>query len=365
MESKKKLQKYHMVPFIVLASLGPKVLILPRDVGRYAKNDSWISLILTGIFTIIAALILYWIMEKNPDLNLSQIFQKTFGKLLGKAYLIVFAIFNVLALGFHLRIFADTITLYLLNATPNIYVKGLLVLLCAYGLNKGIGPITTVLNILFPIVLMGMAILLLLPYNKIEATRILPILYGGMGPVLRGSMQATTAFSVFFFIGYITPYIKDLKGGMPWVVGTVGVYTLIYLGIVLMSIFIFGAGEMTRLLYPTITLSKAVQVRGQLFERAEGLLMTLWIVNTFTFTLIASFVAIENLKVVFATEKKKTLIFVQMLAIYSIAHIAENVAVQERFSYYLDVSGVGNVVIIPLLAGVILLKNRKKSKEAS
>lgn len=364
MDRKRYLHKSHILPFIVMASLGPKVLTLPRDVSCYAGNDSWLSVILGGTAVLILTWMIYWIMMNYPELNLSQIFEASFGRFFGKLTMVLFGLFNVFALGMSLRIFADNISLYLLDKTPDTVIKGLLVLLCIYALLKGIGTITTTLNILFPATLIFLFILLLLPWNKAESGNLLPVLHEGILPVVKGSHHVINALSTFFFIGYITPYIRDLKGGGLWGAAAIGLLIFIYLWIVLMCILVFGAAETTRLLYPTITLSKSIQLRAQLFERAESLMMTVWIVNTFAVTLIASFVAVENMKALFGTEKKRMMIYVQMTAVYLLAHIPRSIAVQQRIFRYVDIATLGVVMLIPAIAGITLLKKRKKSKSS-
>ena len=366
MDNKRKLHISHIMPLIVMASLGPRLLTLPREVSINAGNDSWLSVILGGMVAMALTWIIYWIMMNDPHLNLSQIFEKSFGKFIGKVIMVFFGLFIAFALGLALREFAVTISLYLLDTTPDIVTKGLLVLLCVYALDKGLGTISTMMNILFPISLTLLFILLLLSWNNVEIPNVLPVLHRGIFPVVKGSYSVINALSsLLLFIGYITPYIGDLKGGYLWVTATKSLSILIYLLIMLMCIFVFGAAETSRLLYPTITLSKSIQIRAQLFERAESLMMTVWIINTFAVTVVASFVAIENMKALFGIEKKRMLIYVQMTAVYLLAHIPRNAAMQEKIMGYFDMVTLSIVMLIPIIGGITLLKKRRKLKGAS
>jgi spore germination protein (amino acid permease) len=364
-EKKFELGSMDMMAFIVQASLGTRLLAFPRYIVEEAGNDAWISVLLGGIIVLALSFMLYWLAAQYPGLNGSEIVLRVYGKWLGRLGLIVISMHTIATIGLSLRTFGDSISLFLLSETPLIITAGVLLLLSVYALRKGIKTIAVLVNILLPISILIKVAVILVPLNRAEWKAILPILHGGIKPVMMGSLEMLDVIYSFTIIGYILPYFKEAKGTPKWIVAGLGIATALYFGIVSMCIMVFGADETTYLLYPTMTLTKSLQFRAQLFERAESLFMAGWIIHTFLVIVLTYFVGLLNLKALFQTNKDSLLIYAQIPLIIALVYLPQDVVQLDMFKKYLYLLGrIIVLIFMPLALAIALYKKRRRDHGA-
>lgn len=139
---KEKLENINIFSFIINTMLGIRLITLPRDIGKYAERDSWISIIIMGVISIVTGYAFYWLANKNKSLDSSQIIEKILGKYIGKLAIIIIEIYILLSVGLGLRIFADSVKIFLLDKTPMLVIIIMMVLCCTYCVLNGVKTIS-------------------------------------------------------------------------------------------------------------------------------------------------------------------------------------------------------------------------------
>ncbi|MGE4283253.1 MAG: endospore germination permease [Clostridia bacterium] len=359
-----ELSSIDMMTFLIQSMVGIRILALPREIARCAETDSWISVLVGGVFVLIIALMLYWLGIKYPGKNGSQIAEKVFGKLLGKMALVIIAIHTIGSMGLGARAFGNSIKLFLLSETPLMVIAAIMVLLALYALVKGLKTISTLVNILLPQLLFFIVFILILPFRKVDIQNILPVFSNGIKPILRGSLEVVDALYGFTIIAYIMPYFKERESTKKWIFAGVGIAIAIYLGIIMICLLVFGGKEVTRLLYPTLSLAKSIQLKSQIIERAESFFMIAWVIATFVMLTLSYFVSYENLKVLFGSTKGRLMIYIQLPLIWFVTMLPRNTAQLQVYTHYLNLVGrVIMLMIVPVLVIVTLFKERRKKNE--
>lgn len=358
---KGKLKSINMFSILVQGLIGIRILTLPRDVIKYAKSDSWISMIIVYGITLLTAYTFYWISMKYKGLDFSQINVAVLGEFFGRLTLIPIILYVTLTIGLSLRLFAYSIQIFLLDKTPIIVVMSLALISCLYCLKKDIKTISIVMDIFLPVVLISWLLLVILPIASADPGNLLPVLHRGIEPVLMGTLQIIDPILPSGIIAFIMPYFEETKSIKKYIFWAITVSSFIYLSIITISLMVFGSNEINYILYPTLTLTKSIQSKSIILERAESFFMVSWIPITVTTLVINYFACTLSIKTLFNTKKDNLIIFVLLPVFLIIALIPQNIV---ELLKYLDYNAILalliNFLYLPFFTSVVYFKARRK-----
>lgn len=360
-----KLKGINMVSILIHAMIGIRIITLPRDVAKYAKNDSWISMVIMYFLILATGYAFYWIGLQYPGLNFSQINEVVLGKIIGKIIMIVIAIYTISSVGLSLRFFAESIRVFLLDRTPLNLIMIIMILTVMLCLRSGIKTTSIVFDILLPVLLVSIFFLLILPISATDPKNLLPVLHNGIKPVLRGSIEIVDPVIACGVIGYVLPYFKPTKkkSMIKYIFFSITVTSLIYLAILLLVIMIFAVNETQHLMFPTITIFKALSLQSQVFERAEAMFMTVWIPTTFTTLCVYYLVAVLNIKALFNTKKDNIIFYILIAATMFIANIPKDMAeIFKYLEYNAVLAQILNLIYIPIFTLIVIYKVKRGNK---
>jgi len=266
---------------VILFTIGTSIANTP---GRIAKENAWISIILAFIIFIPIALMYSRILEKFPGKNAFQICDIVFGKFFGKVFNIIFTFHFFVTVAALLRNLGDFIYGVGPPETPmevNMIFLGLLGILGLYG---GINILGRWSIITFPIILFILLIPFpfLIPQMKID--RVLPVMYNGMSPVIKGALS-TLSFPItqsFVFL-MVFENIRDAKSFKKILLRGVFIGTLILLVVVSYTLLIIGGENYLNSYLTTFVTLRRLTI-GKLFERVEIIIL-----QTFVYTIFLKF----------------------------------------------------------------------------
>jgi len=177
---------------LLILFITGSTLVLPTAVE--AGRDLWLAILLAVTAAGVAVFIYARILYLFPTKDLFDITQELFGRFLGKLLVLIYTWFAFHLCVLVLRNFGDFISIVGLEGTPMIVPMAVTGTLCIWGVKEGIEVLGRWAEFFLPItaLLMLTAILLLIPNMKIDY--LLPILYDGIKPVLKGG------YAVFTFI---------------------------------------------------------------------------------------------------------------------------------------------------------------------
>ncbi|MCA1029511.1 spore germination protein [Bacillus timonensis] len=361
---KDRLTDVNMFSFIISAMIGIRLLTLPRDIAKFADNNSWVSVLVMGSLAYLMGYIFYYLGVRYPLNNFSQILEKVFGTLIGKMIQIGIAIYTISSIGLGLRNVSDGIKMYLLDSTPRFWIMLLMIVAFVYALKNGVKTISTLADMFVPFVLLFLFLLIIASIKAADPGNLLPVFHGGFMPIFQGSVKMIDPFLTVGIIGYVLPNFIEPKKTKKWIFFAISVSIICYLGIVTMCIMVFGSEELHYLIYPTLTLAKNIKVDIQVFERIESLFMAVWIPISFTTLLQFYFVSTLNLKALFNCKKSSIIIIVQLLLFFPLALKIESVT--KLFLYFKYVEWLAlflGFVVLPLAFIIEWIKGRSKNRE--
>ncbi len=349
----------------VSSTLGIAILTIQHDLVVIANQDAWISMLLGGILAILMSLLTsYNLVKMFPKHDLPQIPILLFGKVFGRVVLLVFIILGLGGAGISLRIFVTTVKTFLLDRTPFV----VLVLLVAAGVisvaKRGAKVIVGSIDFMFPVFMIPLILLLILPYSRMETRHLKPILFENTINTVKGALPAFTSLIGYGIITYFHRYISDIKGIFRWFMAAMGISTILYISLTAVTIMVFGAEEIKTMVYPTLILSKSIEFPVTLLERLETLVIIIWIPGFFAWLLLYTYSSVRNISEFFSIKPKyqKYVVYAHLPLLCIIAVIPKSgIQADALNSIYEFLGLIVGLGIIPALTIIGYIKKRRRA----
>lgn len=345
-----KISSIQLWIFIVLTIIGVGIFSLPRAVAQAADQDGWIVVLLGGVIALIDFYIISRIIKRFPGDTLVEIARKVLGKYLALPILTVFLLYLLFITAMTLRIFGEVVKMSILVKTPVEVILITLLLLVFWLARGGVEPISRFDEIIFPILISVLITVGLLAIPRSDLTNILPLLRTPPSGLLKGAYQTAYSYGGFEFVLLMIPFIKKpekaFKAGMAAII-TVGI---IYTTATILSYAKFGVEEAKAMIWPTLSLIRAVEVPGSFIERLEGIVMSQWVLLAFTTIAPASY-GLASLSARMLKHKEfRHLCAIVMPVIYILAMIPDNIVESYKYLEYVSVYlQTPSMFLIPLL----------------
>lgn len=270
-----------------------------------AKQDAWISIIISFIIGLIPLFMFIKIMDYEPDLNIALKNQKLFGKLFGNILNILLILFIFL---FTIELFwniSNFIASQYLDKTPTIFI-GLATSICIiYLLNN---DIYTIFRTLFILCIIGIALYItgtLGLINKFELYNLKPYLeFGILNPFL--AALKSTAYNILpLFMITIIPKnkIENCHKLGKVIITWYTIAALVMFVIMLLTIGIFGPKLSIIYQYTAFHLLKNISIFS-FIDRIESTISIRWILYSISFITISLYFIMTTIKAVIKKENQ-------------------------------------------------------------
>jgi spore germination protein KB len=155
-----------------------------------AKQDAWFSILFYIVPAIVLQLVYIKLYEFYPEDTLTTYLPKVFGKYIGGFISIIYILYFLYIPVRVLRDFSVLIVFSTMSQTPGLFVAGLIMLTVIYGVIVGIETLCRASEILFPLMVFGLLIailLLVITRNILRLDRLLPVFENGiLFPIIKG-----------------------------------------------------------------------------------------------------------------------------------------------------------------------------------
>lgn len=286
--------------------IGTTFLPVASIVSGVGGRDGWLCVLPAFALGIPYGLMVLSLQSQYPSKNLLQVSEILFGKWIGKMigifYILITGYFGGLLLGQAGDIYERSI----MPLTPIglFYFGG--VLLVLYLITAGIEVFARFSEVIFPLIVIALAVNLGFSIPRIEKGELLPILSEGLMPLFWGGIKvAPFAMEyILFFAGILTflpTEVKErgqLRTGVWRSIFLVGILDM---SVVFMQILVFGPVETTRLMYGLLVLGKMVEV-SRTVAGIESLFLGVWLgasvikIGAFFFSVTWGLETVFNLK---------------------------------------------------------------------
>lgn len=275
-------------------------------VAKEAGENAWISLILASILALPFQMMYARILANFPGKNILEITQLVCGKFIGIVIGVLF-LWNAIYLGANLlKIFDQFINIVDLNRTPEFVIITLITVFIMQMLKSGIQVFGRWSELyLYPLLAMFIIITsLLMPIKEID--NMIPVLYNGVQPVIKGTMN-TLLFPLtqtFIFLLLFTNYSNKKSYYKVFGFGSI-LGSIMLLIMTLDNILVIGKDNYISSLFPPYVTLRRLHL-GMFFQRVEMLLILIFIFVGFIKIVSVYFSALISIQYIFNTKDYKT-----------------------------------------------------------
>lgn len=340
--------------------LGVSILTLPRTSVEAAQTpDVWISLILSGLITVVVGILIVKLSQRFPGQTYYQYNRLLVGKWIGLVLSFFTALYFIIMASFQVRAVLDVTRLFLLEGTPNWAITFAFMWVGVYLMLGGINPVARLFEVIFPITTVILILIAFMGLSVFEPDNMRPVLGHGLMPVLRGLKTTILAYTSVEIMLVVPAFMKHPEKAVKAVLIGVLIPSFFY---VVTCVIVIGTlsvdGVITRT-WPTISLFRSFEFRGIFFERFETLLLVIWLMQIFaTFTLsyyLGALGIAQSWKV-----NRRTVIFVLLTVIYMISFAPADTNELFKLGEMLGLSSLVLFILVP--AVLYVLPGRKGAR---
>ena len=363
---KNELHAVQMMPIMVCATMGVRILTIQYEVVSVAGRDAWISVLIGSLLSVAVGIgIVFPLALLNPENDFPQLLIKLFGKFLGKVFLAFMALYSVIYIGLTLRIFVQATKNFLLDRTPTTVLVGVIVLTLILTVKRGVKVIGISVDFIFPITTITLILLFFLALSEVRVLEFQPVLYKNSINVIKGVLPAFGAVLGQSISTYYLNYLTEQKKAGKWIVfgGIISIF--LYTALTIVTIGAFGPEEIKTMMYPTLSLSKSIEFPVTMFERLEILVIIASIPGFFAWMLLFGYASVRNFTELFGIKQNyhKYVAYAHIPLIFIVALVPRNAL--EAFEY-LRIIGMLEIifllVIVPVMLIISLFRRRKGAK---
>lgn len=270
--------------FIVLLSLyiiGSAILVIPSIIVSIAKQDAWITSILTIVIALGIMPLYIALGRRYPTMLFTEFTEEILGKWIGKLFSIIFLTFPLVAGSLTLYNIGDFIITQVMPETPIVPIYVFVLSVSLFGVRLGLEVLARSGEILFPWVVALFSLLVLFLTKQINFDHFQPFFTMGLRPIF----ISTVHFLTFPFLDTVVflmifPYVKwTSKKRTPVYIGTLigGVFLII---IIFLCVLVLGVDQTSTRLSPTYLLAKEINVTN-FITRIEVIVAIIWFISIF------------------------------------------------------------------------------------
>ena len=268
---------------LVLQMFNMTILILPRiavdSVGRNGYILPIVAILLGSIYVwCITALI-----QKFPGDTLVEIIPKIVPRIIAYMIIIGFALKIIIGIGLELRMFGEMINQVMLPKTPLVVIMLVMLLAVVYLVKSGIEATARMGEILIYFVFIPLAIVFFKSILNADYKEVMPFFQTNFKQVGWGSYYISLSFVPIEFMLMMGGLMEKPHEARKATLRAVIIIAILESLIILLTICSIGASEVTRQVWPILTLMQSIQNAREIMENQEIFMMTGWILSIFMY----------------------------------------------------------------------------------
>lgn len=335
-----------LMVLIISSTTGVGIISLPYLLVQAVGHNGWIAIVLSGIISIIMAVIVFKLLERYKNKSILEINPILYGKYIGIAVNVFYLSYLTIKLSVNLRVVTEVVHIIVLQSTPPIVLAVLFSLSTVYISWYGLKPVCRYGNMIFLTILMVL-VLYIVSLNKIRLTFLLPI-----GDLNIQELRKSVRIAAFSFLGFayplaVYPMVTDKEKSLKYTLLALAFSTTFFGLTIVITTCYFGENMLKHILFPVYTL--ALSFRAPIIERLDLLFLVLWFPAmgmTLKGYFFISYYWINKLLNI----KRKTLsILLFSIAVIIISRIPKDYNQSLKFLEYTDNIGV------PFMFGMIII----------
>lgn len=287
LEVKDKMSPVELGIVVISTVLGAQIITSAGTISESAKQSAWLAVVLSGIVSIAAALVLLRLGQLYPKDSIVEFLPKIIGYPLATAVLIGLILFYAVELALILRQFINTISFYMFDRTPPEVLALLFVAVVAYGAAQDWGTLLRIVQFFYFTTTTLLFVFTSMLYLNFEYNNLLPWWPQDFSGLLKGMLESWDIFSGYEIILLILPLVYRGQTSLTkTVAGSLMLVTFMYATGMILLTGTLTSGIASAVQYPTVVAMRSVELPGTFIERIENYFLLVWVPTVYlSFTL--------------------------------------------------------------------------------
>ncbi|MFO1445248.1 GerAB/ArcD/ProY family transporter [Bacillus sp. Bva_UNVM-123] len=347
--------------FYIIASMqiGIGFLGFQRFITKHAGQDAWISTIIAGLSLHIILWMIYKIAETvNGDLVTANTY--LLGNIGGKLISTVFIVYYFIYVLTILRAYIEFIQVWMFSDISVFWFAFAFMLLCIYVVYGGF---RTVVGMSFFGLILPFCLILVFSSNikYAQFDHLLPIWNHSLKDILLGSYQMLLSFIGFETILFYYPFIKDPQRSKKWAHIAILTITLIFTGLMILTITFFSREQLLKATWPTLTMWKIVIF--PFIERFEYIGIASWNLVILPNVCLSMWISSRLMKRIFNIRQKNGAILIALITVLVIKLVNSREKVSALNDIAIKIGFAFAFIYIPILFICIMIAKKVKKEE--
>ncbi|KIL47972.1 GerAB/ArcD/ProY family transporter [Jeotgalibacillus campisalis] len=363
MNAKNEITGWQLFFLIVQTQVGVGILSMPSDIGKVAKQDAWISMMLAGILVQLIILMYIFLLSKFPEDTYYGIVNLCFGTIVGKVIMSTYLLYFIGVLIASMTSFHHTIATWIFTDTPKWIILLLFSIPAIYMARENIVLIARfkmLISFLLPILIFVLAWVYIQP----QFLYLLPIGGSGVSAIISGIKPAIFSLMGFeaflFFAFYVkTDRKKELRKGA---LATAFVTSFYAFTIITTQVF-FHIKELIVVPYPVLYIMKALKFT--ILERIDLLFITIWMVIALSSFISYLYISANTMEQLLSKKNHTKMVYIVMVFAFFGSLVPSSLLEMKTFMQVLLPVSLIFTVAIPFLTMIVSFFKKSAKKEKS
>lgn len=365
MKEKGFVSKYGLFSTIVVTVVGVGVFSYPNRMANIVGTDGWFVTILAGVLCFFFLTLIYRVVNRNNYSTFYRMLEDNLGRFISKGFGFILCIHFIFSVALGMRVFAEVIKMYLLEQTPTEFILLLMILTGIYLVRGEVSALVKFNEIAFVAMFVPMIIILIFATRGGELANVLPVLQSKPIEYVKALPYATYAFGGFEIAYLIMPFMREKDGIRKAMFNSILFITVFYIIVTILCLMFFTKEHTKNLLWPTITLIRAIVIPGAFIERWEGIVMALWVMFYFTTFVNMYYFSGDIVKEAFDLHDIKLSSSIIAPFIYIIALYPQNIAeLYDLSGKITPLLSLFSFIVLPLVLLLFTSLKRRRKNEA-
>ncbi|WP_312096406.1 endospore germination permease [Niallia sp.] len=268
---KENLSLSQLFAIIIGFNVGSTFVVI---LGISAKEDAWISILLSTVSGLIIVSFFLLINELAPSKNLFEIIEFAFNRVIAIPITLIYTLYFFYLASRVIRDFGELTSTFILPLTPIEFIDFTLVIIIGYILYLGIEIVGRTTEIFTPYsaIFLFLLVIFLMASDTLSLTKIQPVLARGILPVIKSMfpIEVSRPYGEMIALICVFPLIKNVKLRKKTVLYSVVVSGILLTTSTLIITTSLGITTASRATFPLISTTRLVSI-GDFLERIDAL----------------------------------------------------------------------------------------------
>ncbi len=238
--------------------------------GPNVEQDSWISIILSALFSVPFVLLFGRLRSLYPNRSFFEVLDQLFGPLFGGLFTLLMTWYSLHLCALVLRNFSEFIVISVMPETPQLPLMLMMLAVMVYLTKSGIETMGKWAALTMPVIVLVVILTILLSLNNMEFSRILPVMGHDFSKIVASAFPFLS-FPFLEIVVFVCAFQGCGRQGGAYrgYLIALAIAFLALLFVELRNILLLGFPLLDSSHFPSYVAAKAIKL-GKLISRLEG-----------------------------------------------------------------------------------------------